>query len=192
VRGWIEPNRWPQLHYTGEIPSGGIVSVEASLDESRYSATRVVHLPDGRILVTVAFVAETVTELWEKINDYAKDPQVKFAFSPTVDATCPPALERRRIVVGYAELGRFTPLAKNLIQEGRLVHTGEELLAEHVQRAVAVRTDNTIVLSSKRSPGPIELARTMVWGVGSLRDQTKPGSRCSSPSPTSLRSATAP
>jgi phage terminase large subunit-like protein len=63
VRGWIEPNRWPQLHYTGEIPSGGIVSVEASLDESRYSATRVVHLPDGRILVTVAFVAETVTEV---------------------------------------------------------------------------------------------------------------------------------
>ena len=175
VRGWIEPNRWPQLHYTGEIPSGGIVSVEASLDESRYSATRVVHLPDGRILVTVAFVAETVTELWEKINDYAKDPQVKFAFSPTVDATCPPALERRRIVVGYAELGRFTPLAKNLIQEGRLVHTGEELLAEHVQRAVAVRTDNTIVLSSKRSPGPIELARTMVWGVGIIARPNQTG-----------------
>jgi hypothetical protein len=175
VRGWIEPNRWPQLHYTGDIPSGGIVSVEASLDESRYSATRVVHLPDGRILVTVAFVAETVTELWQKINDYAKDPQVKFAFSPTVDATCPPALERRRIVVGYAELGRFTPLAKNLIQEGRLVHTGEELLAEHVQRAVAVRTDNTIVLSSKRSPGPIELARTMVWGVGIIARPNQTG-----------------
>ena len=71
-----------------------------------------------------------------------------------------------RVVVGYAELGRFTPLAKNMIAEARLLHTGEKLLAEHVQRAVAVRTDNTIVLSSKRSPGPIELARTMVWGIG--------------------------
>lgn len=116
--------------------------------------------------MTVAFIAETVTELWEKINEAGKDPSIRFAFSPTVDATCPPALERRRIIVGYAELGRFTPVAKALIAEGRLVHSGEVLLAEHVQRAVAVKTDNTIVLSSKRSPGPIELARTMVWGVG--------------------------
>jgi hypothetical protein len=100
------------------------------------------------------------------VQELAKDPTIRFALSPTVDATCPSNIERRRVVVGYAELGRFTPLAKNMIAEGRLLHTGEKLLAEHVQRAVAVRTDNTIVLSSKRSPGPIELARTMVWGIG--------------------------
>ena len=166
VRGWIEPGRWPSLEYTGDIPSGGVVAIESSLDDSRYSATRCVNLSDGRVLVTVAFIAESITELWENVQELAKDPTIRFALSPTVDATCPPNIERRRVVVGYAELGRFTPLAKNMIAEARLLHTGEKLLAEHVQRAVAVRTDNTIVLSSKRSPGPIELARTMVWGIG--------------------------
>jgi phage terminase large subunit-like protein len=166
VRGWIEPGRWPSLEYTGDIPNGGVVAIESSLDDSRYSATRCVNLSDGRVLVTVAFIAESITELWDNVQELAKDPTIRFALSPTVDATCPPNIERRRVVVGYAELGRFTPLAKNMIAEARLLHTGEKLLAEHVQRAVAVRTDNTIVLSSKRSPGPIELARTMVWGIG--------------------------
>ena len=166
VRGWIEPGRWPSLEYTGDVPSGGVVAIESSLDDSRYSATRCVNLSDGRVLVTVAFIAESITELWDNVQELAKDPTIRFALSPTVDATCPPNIERRRVVVGYAELGRFTPLAKNMIAEARLLHTGEKLLAEHVQRAVAVRTDNTIVLSSKRSPGPIELARTMVWGIG--------------------------
>jgi hypothetical protein len=166
VRGWIEPGRWPSLEYTGDVPNGGVVAIESSLDDSRYSATRCVNLSDGRVLVTVAFIAESITELWENVQELAKDPTIRFALSPTVDATCPPNIERRRVVVGYAELGRFTPLAKNMIAEARLLHTGEKLLAEHVQRAVAVRTDNTIVLSSKRSPGPIELARTMVWGIG--------------------------
>jgi hypothetical protein len=157
---------WPSLEYHGEIPNGGVVAIESSLDDSRYSATRCVNLSDGRVLVTVAFIAESITELWDNVQELAKDPTIRFALSPTVDATCPPNIERRRVVVGYAELGRFTPLAKNMIAEARLLHTGEKLLAEHVQRAVAVRTDNTIVLSSKRSPGPIELARTMVWGIG--------------------------
>jgi len=177
VRGWVEPHRWPQLYYTGEVPEGGLVAIEASLDDSRYAATRAVVLPDERVVVTVEFMVDSINELWEKVQEIALNPKVKFALSPTVDATCPPNIERRRIVVGYAELGRFTPLVKNMISEGRLVHTGETMLAEHVQRAVAVRTDNTLVLSSKRSPGPIELARTMVWAVGIIGrpvDRRKP------------------
>ena len=52
-----------------------------------------------------------------------------------------------------------------MILEGRLVHTGEVMLAEHVQRAVAVKVAASLVLSSQRSPGPIELARCMVWAA---------------------------
>jgi hypothetical protein len=119
VRGWIEPGRWPSLEYTGDVPNGGVVAIESSLDDSRYSATRCVNLSDGRVLVTVAFIAESITELWENVQELAKDPTIRFALSPTVDATCPPNIERRRVVVGYAELGRFTPLAKNMIAEAR-------------------------------------------------------------------------
>jgi hypothetical protein len=40
------------------------------------------------------------------------------------------------------------------------------MLAEHVGRAVAVKTPGTIALSSNKSPGPIELARCLVWAAG--------------------------
>jgi hypothetical protein len=36
------------------------------------------------------------------------------------------------------------------------------MLAEHVNRAVLVKAENSIVISSQRSPGPIEAARCMV------------------------------
>ena len=54
---------------------------------------------------------------------------------------------------------------RRLILEGRLRHDGSNALAEHVGRAVAVKTQNSTVLSSQKSPGPIELARCMVWAA---------------------------
>jgi hypothetical protein len=166
ARGWIAPGRWPELEHRGPTPMGGVIAIEASLDESRYAAVRAVNLPDGRTCVSIAFVVDTIGELYEQLDLVAADPTVKFAMSPTIDAICPPNLERRRIVVGYAELGKLTPIVRDMIGQGRLVHTGETMLAEHVQRAVAVKTQSTIVLSSQRSPGPIELARCMVWAAG--------------------------
>jgi hypothetical protein len=53
-----------------------------------------------------------------------------------------------------------------MVLEGRVTHHGHLLLAEQVQRAVIVRTaGGNIVLSSQKSPGPIELARAMCWSV---------------------------
>jgi hypothetical protein len=79
--------------------------------------------------------------------------------------------------VGYGELLRYTPAVKNMIEEKVLRHTGEQMLAEHVQRAVAVRSQGSMALSSQRSPGPIELARCMVWAAALTarpQNQTKP------------------
>ncbi len=44
-------------------------------------------------------------------------------------------------------------------------HDGGELLSEHVGRAVLVRAQNSVVLSSQRSPGPIEAARCLIAGA---------------------------
>jgi hypothetical protein len=175
ARGWIAPGRWPELEHRGPIPMGGIIAIEASLDDSRYAAVRAVNLPDGRTVCTIAFVVDTIGELYDKLADAAADPSVRFAMSPTIDAICPPNLERRRVIVGYAELGKLTPVVRDLINQGRLLHTGETMLAEHVQRAVAVKTQNTLVLSSQRSPGPIELARCMVWAAGMVARPAQSG-----------------
>jgi hypothetical protein len=62
-----------------------------------------------------------------------------------------------------------------MIHEKLLWHTGENMLAEHVQRAVAVRSQNSIALSSQRSPGPIELARCLVWSAALASRPTATG-----------------
>jgi hypothetical protein len=69
------------------------------------------------------------------------------------------------LMVGYRELGLWTGLVRNLIGERRVVHTGEQLLSEHMTRAVASRTETGFALSTARSPGPIESARCAVWAI---------------------------
>ena len=165
TQSWIQTHLWPDLEYDGPIPTGGVISVEASMDESRYFATRSVALGDGRTCVSVAFTAETAKELWAHVAALAADPAIKFIFSPTIDAHCPPVFERRRVVMGYKEILQYTPIVRNMISEGRIVHTGEAMLAEHVCRAVMVRTQGSIAVSSQKSAGPIELCRTMIWGA---------------------------
>jgi hypothetical protein len=162
-RGWIEHGRWAQLQHSGTIPPGGVVAVEVSMDESRMFAVRAVPIEDGKTAVTVEFVAETHAELWAKLTELAKDPSIKFAFSPTIDVHAPALFERRRVVVGYGEILKYTPVVRQMIAEGRLVHDGSAMLAEHVNRAVVVKTQGSIAVSSQKSPGPIELCRTMIW-----------------------------
>ena len=58
---------------------------------------------------------------------------------------------------------RWTQLVKNLILEGRVRHRDEQMLNEHMARAVAKRNQQNYALSSKSSPGPIELARCAVF-----------------------------
>ena len=162
-KSWIAPGLWPELEYTDPMPDGGTVAIETSLTDDRYFATRAVVLDDRRTVVTVEFVCDTYNEMLQHVERLAKNTAIKFAISPSIDIHWPLALERRRAIVGYGEILKFTPRIKSMIHEKLLWHTGENMLAEHVQRAVAVRSQNSIALSSQRSPGPIELARCLVW-----------------------------
>lgn len=164
-RGWVKPGAWEKLHHTGDIPAGGIVAVEVSMDDSRYFGVRCVQLNDKRVVATVAFHVDTLAECISQVEQLAKDGRIKFLVTPTISMNMPKSIESRMAEVGYSELLRYTPAVKNMIEEEMLLHTGEVMLAEHVNRAVAVRTQGSIALSSQRSPGPIELARCMVWAA---------------------------
>jgi hypothetical protein len=162
-RSWLPQGLWQQLETDQPLPAGGCIAVECALDDSHYYAVRAVLLPDGRIGTTVAFTCDSTTQLWEHIHQAARDPQIQFAFTPTIDLQTPPAFERRRVVVGYGEIVKWTPAVQALIRERQVAHTGELALAEHVQRAVAVRTQGSLAVSSQRSPGPIELTRCLIF-----------------------------
>jgi phage terminase large subunit-like protein len=164
---WLAPGKWESLRT--ELPPlpGGVLAVEVSLDDGRYVAVRVNANTAGILTATVAFMCETVTQVWDNIRaQLLANSGLQVAITPTLDTNCPSDLQRRRVLVGYQEIGRYTSMVKNLINEGRVAHTGETMLAEHVGRAVAVKTPGAIALSSQKSSGPIELARCLVWAVG--------------------------
>jgi hypothetical protein len=115
----------------------------------------------------VSFMCDTLTAVWDHVRqEIAANPGLTLAITPTLDVHCPSDLARKRIIVGYREIVSFTGAVRQSIAENKLQHTGETMLAEHVGRAVAVRTPGAIALSSTKSPGPIELARCLVWAAG--------------------------
>lgn len=68
-------------------------------------------------------------------------------------------------MVGYGELLKFSSLVRSMLIEGKVTQRGQRTLTEHVCRAVLAKTAQGTVLSSQKSPGPIELARCMVWAI---------------------------
>jgi len=166
---WLPPGRWESCRTDLPPLPGGVLAVEVSLDDGRYVAVRVNANTAGMLTATVAFMCETITQVWDNIRkQLASNSGLQVAITPTLDTNCPSDLQRRRVLVGYQEISRYTSMVKNLINEGRVKHTGETMLAEHVGRAVAVRTPGAIALSSQKSSGPIELARCLVWAVGMM------------------------
>jgi hypothetical protein len=163
-RGWIPPGVWPALKHNGDIPVGGIVAIETSMDDSRYFGLRAVALPDQRVCATVAFVVDSFAALLVEVDRLSAE-GCKFAISPSIDIQWPTHLQAKKVVVGYGEILKYTPTVRNLISEKILLHDGSTQLAEHVQRAVAVKTQGSVAVSSQRSPGPIELCRCLIWAA---------------------------
>ena len=170
---WLPSGTWEQCRSNQPIPDGGWLACDSSLDDSRYVGVRAVNV-DGNIMVSLAFVADSENAMWQEIERHTADPNVKLAVTPTLELHCPPALKRRTTVVGYAELVKYTSLVRAMIAEGKVTHDGSATLAEHIGRAVAAKTQNTTVLSSQKSVGPIEAARCAVWAVSlASRPNTK-------------------
>jgi len=176
--GWLKPGVWENAKADTGPPAGGVLAVETSLDESRYVGVRANADSTGAVVVTVAFVVDTLAGFLEAVAGELTDAKVQLAVTPTLEQHVPLEYARRKTVVGYSELLKHTALVRSLINEGRLFHTGETMLAEHVNRAVAVKTVAGLALSSQRSPGDISLARCMVWAAAMASKPTwkqKPG-----------------
>ena len=103
--------------------------------------------------------------MWDEIERVMEDKTVTLAVTPTFELHLPSKYQRRFTLVGYAELLKYTSLVRAMIAEGRVKHFGHRALTEHMNRAVAVKTAKGIVISSQKSPGPIETARCAIWAI---------------------------
>jgi phage terminase large subunit-like protein len=162
-RSWLPPGLFASLE-VDDIPAGGVLAVDSSMDESLYCGVRAQRVGDDLIGVTVEFLADSLSGCWKAVNESATTCD-RIALTPSLFDLAPPALDRKKVCVGYAELATHTATIRQLITEGRVVHTGEQMLAEHVDRAVGVKTQRGYALSSQKSSGPITLARCMIFAA---------------------------
>lgn len=159
---WLEPGLWETLRVDDPPPPIEVLAIDSAPDESRYVGVAA-GVADGRVHLRVAFITLTESEAWAEVRRLMGSTTI-LAVTPTLDIHTPPEI-RRKTVVGYGELLKWTALMRAMIGEGRVVHGGDVALADHMARAVAVKTQAGVVLSSQRSPGPIELARCSVWAT---------------------------
>ena len=164
---WLKANEWEACKTKVEMPTGGWLAIDSSIDESRYVGIRAAQI-DKQVMVQVAFVADSEEELWEHVGGVLMDPKVQLLVTPSLEIHIPVNLQRRYKLTGYAELLRYTSLVQKMILEGRVLHDGSTALHEHMTRATMVKTAQGAVLSSQKSPGPIELARCAVWAIAEV------------------------
>lgn len=165
ANSWLQPGAWDDLKTSEPMPKGGVLAIEQSQDESRYVGVRAAINPQGKTQVTLEFVKDTLQECWQAVETACTDQTTRLLITPAFEMSLPPKFARRSSMVGNRELQRWTAAARAAIIEKRIVHDGSTLLAQHVERAVAVKNQGAVTLSSLRSPGPIELARCLVFCV---------------------------
>jgi hypothetical protein len=173
AKSWLPHSLWKSRYTDMPVPEGGVLAVEVSLDDSRYVGVRCVPFEGGTI-AHVEFVVDKEDAAWVEIARVLENPKVTLAITPSLEIHVPLPYRRRMEVVGYGELARYTPVVRSMLLEGKLWHDGSVALAEHVQRAVLVKTHSSVVVSSKHSPGPIELCRCLIWAAAMA---SKPGNK---------------
>ena len=170
---WLPFGLWADRVTQVPIPDGGILCVDNSLDnETLYCGVRAV-AHEGGVIVTTEFVVDSQSQMWAEVNRVMQNREIQLRINPTLHPHTPPDFVRRTQIVGYKELKAATPICRGMILEDKLRHTGEIALSEHVTRAVQVKVDDGAPLSSQKSPGPITLARCMVFAAAEAGRPTR-------------------
>jgi hypothetical protein len=164
TEAWLPLTVWERQRTAELMPDGGHLVIDSSLDGSRYVGIRAA-MSEGHVILETAFSVDSEAQMWGEVVRIMADPKIMLGVTPSLEIHTPPDLRRRMTIVGYAELIKWTAMARSMIVEDRVRHTGDIGLAEHMGRAVAVSTNQAIVLSSQKSPGPIELARCAVFAI---------------------------
>lgn len=162
---WLQPGVWDKQKTDIPMPPGGVLAVDTDLTDGRYVGVRSSVL-ESKAHVCVEFMVDTEDQMWEEIERVMADSSCSLVITPALHLHLPKSLERRSSVIGYGELLKYSGLIQKMIVEGKVRHRGELALAEHVNRAVLTKVGGgNTVLSSQKSPGPIELCRCMAWAI---------------------------
>jgi hypothetical protein len=164
-KSWLDIGLMENNADACNLPPNGVLAIEASQEDHRFVGVRAVTKGD-QVLVTVEFIVDNLRELWTSVDQCRKEnPKLTLAIGASLDLHLPSNIRGNAILVGTRELQRWTTLVRSMIQSGQVRHTGESIFIEQMNRAVLVKHNGIMAISSSRSPGPIELVRAAVWAI---------------------------
>ena len=164
-KSWLDIGLMESNGDACNLPPNGVLAIEASQEDHRFVGVRAVTKGE-QVLVTVEFIVDNLRDLWASVDQVRKDnPRLTLAIGASLDLHLPSNIRGNAILVGTRELQRWTTLVRSMIQSGQVRHTGESIFIEQMNRAVLVKNNGLLAISSSRSPGPIELVRAAVWAI---------------------------
>jgi len=170
---WLDAPTWDAAKVDTPFPVGpSVLAIDSSVDESRYVGVLAAK-DQEHAHIKVAFAVDSEEDMWEHVAGLMADRQMQLLVTPSLEIHVPESLRLRMKITGYAELLRYASLVQKMIQEKRVSHDGGTMLREHILRAVMVKTAQGAVLSSQKSPGPIEAARCAVWAIAEVSRPTE-------------------
>jgi hypothetical protein len=160
-KAWLQPGEWEACRVDpGPAQGGGVLACDVSTDGKRWAGVRAWASGPGRHRVRGQFRTGV---LGRRRPRPRRRPQGQVRAHPAAGGPLPRAVRAAHHHRGHAEVTAWTGTVRSAILDGRVLHGGEQLLAEHVERAVGVQSNRSLTLSSMKSPGPIELCRCMIW-----------------------------
>ena len=165
-RAWLDAGLFESFRADIKMPAdGGVLAVESASTDQRFVGVRAVEV-GNQVHCTVEFIVDNLGDLWAAVRESQKAHKGQtLAIGASLDVHLSPELKGRAVLCGVRELQKWTVIVRSMIMGGQVRHTGEQLLIEQVSRAVAVKHQGHLSLSSARSPGDTSLCRAMVWAV---------------------------
>ena len=156
---WIPPTVWRDSVSAQEPTETGVVAVDTSVDGESFSAVWVSVVEDGYVVRSIR--DDKPRRVWEWVADLPDTTRIYVGVG--IDGLQPMGM-RVTGRWGGRELRRYIPGVRKAVLDGRVMHGGNELLAEHVLRAQLAQTQSGMAF--KMAHAPIDLAREFVVAAG--------------------------
>jgi phage terminase large subunit-like protein len=179
LAGWVTRGQWaacrdPIGFLAGPDAPKLIAACEFSEDGSLYALV-ITQQVAGRI-VTRVMAEKTADGLWARVCELPQNALLLVSAGFKGRIPLAPCATR---LVGVNEVRLATRPTLRAIQDQTIAHDGDPTLASHILTAVIAQAGEAgPVVSQRRSPGPITMARALCWCVGAtLEIDAKPAPR---------------
>jgi len=178
ARSWIGPAQWAAAAVAElELPAGGGTVAVNDHEGAPGPCGYVLAVLDGERVLVSGRRFPSRRALWEELERLARARRgLTLLYPPSLHQHVAALRGVTAVKVGTAEQRAGYGPTLAAVVDGRLQHDGDDELTRQILTATPVTVpDVGTTLSSRRSPGPIFLARAAVWAVGAeLRPSQRP------------------